>query len=85
MTGKGTSITLLSVAAVAWVGYVFRVEIMLTAISIVSDQRTPVGEHQTIAWQAGPTEPQDTSDKPNIVLLRQKADPENDAYIYWSN
>ncbi|MFT5133250.1 MAG: arylsulfatase A-like enzyme [Gammaproteobacteria bacterium] len=48
---------------------VFRVEILLTGISIMSDRRTPVGEHQEIAWQSGPGEPQQRSSKPNIVLI----------------
>ena len=58
----GTALLIL----VAWI---FRIEITLTAISIMSDQRTPVSEHQEVIWETGKVVSQKRSDKPNIVLI----------------
>ncbi|MGI9326142.1 MAG: sulfatase-like hydrolase/transferase, partial [Pseudomonadales bacterium] len=35
----------------------------------MSDQRTPVGEHQEVEWEGGPDVPQNGERKPNIVLI----------------
>ncbi len=73
MIAKRLLIAAVGVSVLALVVYVFRVEIMLTAISVMSDQRTPVGPHQTVAWESGPTTTQPpnrpSNDKPNIVLI----------------
>lgn len=69
MVGKRLSIAALCLVLLAGVAYVFRVEIMLTGISIMADQRTPVGEHQEVDWQRGPEAPQGDNRKPNIVLI----------------
>ena len=58
----GTALLIL----IAWI---FRIEITLTAISIMSDQRTPVSEHQEVIWETGKVVSQKRSDKPNIVLI----------------
>lgn len=42
---------------------------MLTAISIMSDRRTPVGPHQVVAWEQGPAVRKSGERKPNIVLI----------------
>lgn len=59
----------LSVALTAVLILTFRVELMLTAISIMSDRRTPVGEHQAIAWERGPDRAQPGESRPNVVLI----------------
>lgn len=73
MIAKRLLTAALCVGVLALAVYVFRVEIMLTAISVMSDQRTPVGPHQTVAWESGPTTTQprnrSSNDKPNIVLI----------------
>ncbi|MFK7913648.1 MAG: sulfatase-like hydrolase/transferase, partial [Pseudomonadales bacterium] len=63
------TIVLFCAALLAAVGYLFRVELLLTAISVMSDRRTPVGEHQSVAWEPGPEQPQADSRKPNVVLI----------------
>jgi arylsulfatase A-like enzyme len=55
----------------ASIGWIFRVSIMLTAIGIAADQRTPVGPHQEVVWETGP-DPAGRSKAerpPNIVLI----------------
>jgi arylsulfatase A-like enzyme len=69
MIGKRFFFFILSVVMLVFAAYLFRVEILLTAISFMSDQRTPVGEHQDITWEAGPAMPKGDSNKPNIVLI----------------
>ena len=49
--------------------YLFRIEILLTGISIMTDQRVQVGPNQTVEWEAGPQERLKSIDKPNIVLI----------------
>ena len=49
--------------------YLFRIEILLTGISIMTDQRVQVGPNQAVEWQAGPQERLESIDKPNIVLI----------------
>ena len=63
------SIGLAGTALLILVAWIFRIEITLTAISIMSDQRTPVGEHQEVIWETGKVVSQKRSDKPNIVLI----------------
>lgn len=69
MSGKRILITALCFASLILAAYVFRVEIMLTGISVMADQRTPVGPHQAIDWESGPAAPQNADRKPNIVLI----------------
>ncbi len=69
MMGKRLSIAALCIAVLVGAAYLFRVEIMLTGISIMADQRTSVGEHQEIEWESGPDVPQEGNRKPNIVLI----------------
>ena len=49
--------------------YLFRIEILLTGISIMTDQRVQVGPNQTVEWEAGPQERLESIDKPNVVLI----------------
>ena len=63
------SFGLAGTALLILVAWIFRIEITLTAISIMSDQRTPVGEHQEVIWETGKVVSQKRSDKPNIVLI----------------
>ena len=63
------SFGLAGTALLIMVAWIFRIEITLTAISIMSDQRTPVGEHQEVIWETGKVVSQKRSDKPNIVLI----------------
>lgn len=59
---------LVAIVILAATAYIFRVEIMLTGLSVLADRRTPVGEHQQVSWQKGPTEPTNNN-KPNVVLI----------------
>ena len=56
-------------AVLLGVAYLFRVEILLTGISIMTDQRVQVGPNQTVEWEAGPQERLESIDKPNVVLI----------------
>jgi uncharacterized sulfatase len=58
-----------ALAVLAGTAYLFRAEILLTGIKIMSERRTPIGEHQTIAWQAGPEARDERQNQPNIVLI----------------
>ncbi|NKB98248.1 MAG: sulfatase-like hydrolase/transferase [Pseudomonadales bacterium] len=49
--------------------YIFRVEVMLTGIKIMTEQSRSIGEHQEIVWQQGPDVAQAGVRKPNIVLI----------------
>lgn len=60
---------LLSVALLLGIAYVFRVDLMLAAISVMTDSRTEIGKTQQISWQSGPQTREGDSDKPNIVLI----------------
>ncbi len=69
MIGNRVSAAALCVVLLLGVAYIFRAEIVLTGISIMSKQRTPVGEHQVVEWEHGPDVPQGDNPKPNIVLI----------------
>ena len=69
MLGKRISIVLITLALIGLGVYMFRVELVLAAISYTSDRKTPVGEHQEVVWQQGPTERAAGNYKPNIVLI----------------
>ena len=69
MVGRRLPIVLMALAAVVLVAYFFRIELLLAAISLASDQRTTVGPHQAIAWQRGPAKRADNNESPNIVLI----------------
>ena len=56
-------------AALLGVAYLFRIEILLTGISIMTDQRTQIGPNQTVEWERGPEERSKSINKPNIVLI----------------
>ena len=56
-------------AVLLGIAYLFRIEILLTGISIMTDQRVQVGPNQTVEWEAGPQERLESIDKPNIVLI----------------
>ena len=56
-------------AVLLGIAYLFRIEILLTGISIMTDQRVQVGPNQTVEWEAGPQERLKSIDKPNIVLI----------------
>ena len=56
-------------AVLLGIAYLFRIEILLTGISIMADQRVQVGPNQTVEWEAGPQERLKSIDKPNIVLI----------------
>ena len=56
-------------AVLLGIAYLFRIEILLTGISIMTDQRVQVGPNQAVEWQAGPQERLESIDKPNIVLI----------------
>jgi len=58
-------------AAVALVGWFFRVPIMLEAVGLAVRMRTPVGPHQEVDWDRGPAAPTAAAaDRPpNIVLI----------------
>lgn len=68
MPGKRVSIALFGVLAIVVAGYIFRIELLLVGISYMSEQRTSIGAHQEVDWQAGPAEPQQTN-QPNVVLI----------------
>jgi uncharacterized sulfatase len=69
MTAKRLSVAALTLAILAGAAYLFRIELVLTGVSIMSDRRTPVGEHQVIDWAQGPATPAPGPRKPNIVLI----------------
>ena len=56
-------------AILAGTAYVFQAELLLTGIKIMTERRTPVGEHQEIVWQSGPDTRTEGMDQPNIVLI----------------
>ena len=56
-------------AGLLGIAYLFRIEILLTGISIMTDQRVQVGPNQTVEWEAGPQERLESIDKPNVVLI----------------
>ena len=67
---RKTLLIIIGVGAVLLgIAYLFRIEILLTGISIMTDQRVQVGPNQTVEWQAGPQERLESIDKPNIVLI----------------
>ena len=41
-------------AVLLGIAYLFRIEILLTGISIMTDQRVQVGPNQTVEWERGP-------------------------------
>jgi len=71
MIKKILLVLLLSVASLAALAYIFRVELVLKGVSVMSDRRTLVGEHQPIEWQSGPpSSAVSAADRPpNIVLI----------------
>lgn len=69
MSGKRILITALCFGSLILAAYIFRVEIMLAGLSIMAEQRTPVGPHQAIDWESGPAAPRSAGRKPNIVLI----------------
>lgn len=69
MIGKRLTITAVCVALLVGVAYIFRVELMLSGISIMADRRFQVGEHQMIDWARGPDAPAPGPRKPNVVLI----------------
>ena len=56
-------------AVLLGIAYLFRIEILLTGISIMTDQRVQVGPNRTVEWEAGPQERLESIDKPNVVLI----------------
>ena len=67
---RKTLLIIIGVGAVLLgIAYLFRIEILLTGISIMTDQRVQVGPNQTVEWEAGPQERLESIDKPNIVLI----------------
>ena len=56
-------------AVLLGIAYLFRIEILLTGISIMTDQRVQVGPNQTVEWEAGPQERLESIDKPNVVII----------------
>ncbi len=69
MIAKRLSIIALCLMLLLVGAYLFRVELMLTGIRIMTDQRLSVGEHQEVAWERGPDAPEADQRKPNIVLI----------------
>ncbi len=53
------------------VGFVFRDELMLEVVGVLSRLRTPVGDHQEVKWSRGPDRPAAGPERrpPNIVLI----------------
>ena len=49
--------------------YLFRIEILLTGISIMTDQRVQVGPNKAVEWETGPQDRLESIGKPNIVLI----------------
>ena len=49
--------------------YFFRIEILLTGISIMTDQRVQIGPSQDVEWERGPQDRSESIGKPNIVLI----------------
>ncbi|MFN3237697.1 MAG: sulfatase-like hydrolase/transferase [Pseudomonadales bacterium] len=66
---KKLALALSVVLALIGTAYIFRVELMLGAISWRSERATPVGPHQEVVWQSGPEQASETTDTPNIVLI----------------
>lgn len=69
MVLKRLSMAGLVIALVVGLAYAFRIELALAAISVLSEQRTPVGPHQVVDWEKGPSAPIPGRRKPNIVLI----------------
>ena len=69
MTAKRLLAGVFGVAVLLAVAYAYRVELMLTGISIMSDRRTPVAEHRAVDWERGPASRQEQADRPNVVLI----------------
>ncbi len=67
--GKFLTIALVCIALLGGLAYAFRVEIMLTGLSIMSDRNTPVGPHQEVSWERGPDAPENPQRPPNVVLI----------------
>mgnify|MGYP001498470568 FL=1 len=67
---RKTLLIIIGVGAVLLgIAYLFRIEILLTGISIMTDQRVQIGPNQTVEWERGPQERSDSINKPNIVLI----------------
>lgn len=69
MTAKRLILFLLTIAGLVAAAYVFRIELLLTGISIMSDRNTPVGPHRVVKWQHGPEQTTSTERPPSIVLI----------------
>ena len=66
---KTLLIIVLVLTALSVVAYLFRIEILLAGISVMTDQRVQVGANQTIEWEKGPQVRAESIEKPNIVLI----------------
>ena len=83
MIKKRLSLAVLALLLLLGGGYIFRVELMLAGIKFASDRRTPVGEHQEIAWEKGNLQQETQQEaqqkaqqnvqsgerKPNVILI----------------
>jgi uncharacterized sulfatase len=60
-----------AVVLLAVLGWFFQEEILLKAIEIAADRRTPVGPHREVSWQTGadPAGRAPGERPPNIVLI----------------
>ena len=56
-------------AVLLGIAYLFRIEILLTGISIMTDQRVQVGPNQTVKWERGPQKSSNSINKPNMLLI----------------
>ena len=56
-------------AVLLCLAYFFRIEILLTGISIMTDQRVQIGPSQDVEWEREPQDRSESIGKPNIVLI----------------
>lgn len=65
---KKFNLVFVVIIALFALAYVFRAELLLTAISINADRAT-IAEHRDVDWQSGPSESPSATQPPNIVLI----------------
>ena len=69
--GKLLIATILVLAALFGLGWLFQEQILLKGIQLAADRRTPVGPHEEVVWESGPDPAGRAPGErpPNIVLI----------------
>lgn len=68
---KALAAALAAAAALAFAGYLYRLELLVAVAPLVGDLRDPIGPHRTVAWAQGPARATAAPGErpPNIVLI----------------